>query len=208
MLGVAAIAAGPAFGEAAAAPVLDQSYVDPPENVLAFISDPVSGFRRVQTFTAGLSGEMSVVEAVGAFEPTMTLDVLATSGGVPTDVILASAGLNSFAGNVARFDLQGLAVTAGDVLGLELVGTEVIGPWFGRDPGGYPDGGDFFLNPPAGFDAFTPSGLDMFFRVFVDVPAPAPVSLLAVGGLMLLLARRAGTATTGRRLAGEDARVA
>lgn len=189
MLGIAMAAGLLHGGELAAAPVLDQSYVDPPENVLAFISDPLAGFRRVQTFTAGLSGDLRIVETVGAFELSLTLNIVSTSAGVPSNVILASADLASFADNVARFELSGFKITAGDVLGLELVGADIIGPWFGRDPGGYPDGGDFFLNPVAGFDSFTPTPFDMFFRIFVDVPEPTTLSLLVVGGLMLLVLR-------------------
>ena len=134
---------------------LDQSYT-PVNNtgLIVELSQTVT-----QTFTVGASGNLTRVEVEVAKKPTppapasdLFLDILGTTGGLPSGPVLAS---HTFAvGDVPTaftflgFDLAGLgiAVTAGDVLAIRLTasvdGFTGIDPyaWRGDAPGVMPRG--------------------------------------------------------------------
>ena len=137
-----------------------------------------SDFRRAQTFTAGLSGFLDIVELEVENFASGTLNILATSAGVPTGTILGSSSIFTSRDNFRRFDLSalGLAVNPGDVLALELVGS---GRWVGSSTNVYNGGSDFFLNPSFGINSFTANTADLNFRTFVSdrlvTPEPEPI---------------------------------
>ncbi len=160
-------------------------------------------FRRVQTFTVGVSGTLVEIDtgitglqagAVG------TLNLLSTIGGVPTTTILQTSPTqtSSVVGGFLDFALS-QAVTAGEVLAYELVSLG-SNPALdidetGTTPGGYGGGSSFFLNTAGGINSFTnvfnPSfpnlDEDLNFRTFVDtgttpaVPEPSTWAMMIMG---------------------------
>lgn len=199
-------------GPASAVIVLDQEYSPDPSLspsggaiVGQDIRDTV--FKMGQTFTVGVTGVLSAIE-VRAFKDAaifenLTLDLRTPDGSLPgpASAILATAVLS--AGDIPNsitsfisFDLRGadIAVAAGDFLSFVL-----SSPSDHRDPasylitnsgaeGGY-SGGDGFLGRGPGGDTFAVTN-DLFFRTFVDIPAPAPLAIMALGVLALASARR------------------
>jgi hypothetical protein len=179
----------PLSGEATASAVLDQSYLAL-DNVGIFGSsqnDP--SFRRAQTFTVGLTGTLTEIDvAVSSAHrgTSATLNLLATSGGTPTSILLTSPTVNTapLVGDFMVF-LFSQAVTAGEVLAFELVSSaafQIEMP--GSSPGTYSGGSDYFLNTVV--NNFTADNLDAGFQTFVDtnisaVPEPSTWAMMILG---------------------------
>jgi hypothetical protein len=177
-----------------ATPVLDQEHWTSPSAAVAASFD---NFRRAMSFTAGLDGLLVRVEVRTISTPTTgsTLALLPTTGGVPDSAPVAIGAYAGTVGDVSTYDFAGFAQSAGQVLAIELVDSGTSWLSTGDD---YAGGEEFSWFPPAGQTGFTPSGLDLFFRSFVEAtPAaiPAPAGVLALG-LLALLALRHKTVTT------------
>jgi hypothetical protein len=170
-----------------AALVLDQEYLL--NNAFAEFSNGM-GFRRAETFTVGVAGILSEVDIFTDVTATFTgFNILSTSAGVPTTTVVAVGTLSSQSGGEAAFSVS-LPVSIGEVLAIEpMTPAGTPGLWLAEDPGSYPGGGDFFINPVFGIDSFTPSGFADDFRTFVGVPEPGTLACLGAG-LVLLLGRR------------------
>ena len=158
--------------------VLDQVYYDPPATVSVELSAANTSLR-VQTFTVGIAGTLDhvdIFQSAGS-DPPASVRILATSGGVPTNTVVATSNLVSLAGDGwTSFDLlgAGLTVAIGDVLAIEPIRSGYH-CWLGGYPGGYAAGSSYFINPRLGFPDWTPQGFDLFFRTFVEEDMPVPV---------------------------------
>lgn len=199
-----------------AAPILDQEY-----NPAVVNSGLGIGSRdRAQTFTVGLSGQLTGVELLmERFSNSigdLTVEIRSTAGGVPgnssgavlatTTVSQSLMSLGTGSGSNATFvaaDLTaaGLFVNAGDVLAIALSGNPSgeFG-WFGGSDNGYAGGSTYWRFPgdPNNWSAFS-LDREQGFRTFVDaseiseVPAPGAIGILGLG-LMAVFAtsRRRG----------------
>jgi len=175
-------------------PVLDQAF-QPVEEVRAFYLSESPLW--AQTFTVGLTGTMTYVDAY-VEKVAYTTDPLRyaiatysgggvgsllTQGAVDTSVIFPSFAW-------LRFDTHDLAVTQGDTLALVLWANEAIAPyvWKGSTIGGYA-GGELLTGD---FDTFKGTGYDAGFRTYVSesVPEPSVLALFGLGSLAAGLARR------------------
>lgn len=198
-----------------AAPILDQSQP---------LYDATSGFLGyvqtfAQTFTVGISGQLSGVSVTMRSSGPVELRLLGTSAGVPTFTVLASA-LATPTSNDAPvyfdFTSNNFNVAVGDIFAIQPWTTESNGsavasqivanvggypyPWpAGPDP--YTGGEYFFYDPGAGINQWTPfvdylEGQDAFradmtFSTFVTpVPEPSAMLLVASGLAGMALARR------------------
>jgi hypothetical protein len=153
-----------------------------------------SGFRRAETFTVGVAGTLSEVDIfTDVTAPFIGFNIVSTSAGVPTTTVVATGTLSSQSDGVAAFSVS-LPVSIGEVLAIEpITPGGAPGLWLAENPGTYPGGGDFVINPPDGVINFTASGIADDFRTFVAVATgvPEPGSLACLGtGLALLLALR------------------
>jgi hypothetical protein len=173
---------------ALAAPTLDQSFTAT-GNEGATSSTANPGFRRAQTFTVGIAGTLISVGVGISDSNNYKIELLSTSGGVPTDTILDTGVFNSYSGGYSFFDTS-FAVSVGDVLAIEpicLSGPSCDGPnWEGLGTSnGYDGGTAFFINTKLGDNSFTEEGLDEDFKTFVDVPTstgvPEPMTWSLLG---------------------------
>ena len=170
-------------------------------STIALLTVPSGAFRRAQTFTAGLSGDLARIDVLlssvfgtrNLVPGDVLLQVLDTVGGVPISTVLASnhSAVNSVDG-WRTFELTTpIRVESGRILAIELIyPTEQGGfGWRGQQPGThYQPGGDFFLNVSAGVPSFTLNpDADNFFRTFVDT-APTPEPTTVVLALMVIAA--------------------
>ncbi len=187
---------------ATATPVLDQSYTASTGSPTG-ITDG-SGFQRAMTFTVGIGGDLTSVE-VAVTGGTLSLDILSTSGGVPTETVLATGTFESVSGGFSVFSTS-LSVTAGEVLALEPICGDTSCSndlWAASVPNTYAGGQSFLVSPAAGINSFesefaatgTSRGED--FQTFVNpsttsVPEPLTVSLFGAGlvGIAALGTRR------------------
>ena len=143
-----------------------------------------------QTFTVGITGQLDSISIIAASGgPPMALNLLLTSGGLPTSLILASA---TIAGTKAGpplwttfdFSSSNVIVTFGEVLAFEPIETGSFGQAVGEEFTGTGDG-----SVPVGPDPY--SGGAMFYRQFpcpgMSCPPPTegawvPVPMLNPGG--------------------------
>jgi hypothetical protein len=168
-------------------------------------SDSSTTFRRAQTFTVGVTGTLIEVD-VASFSSSAVgfLNLLSTSGGVPS-TILQSTSIQSLVSDNGFLDFSvSLGVTAGEVLAFEYVDHSSGATLDGTSPGQYSGGQDYFLNTNANVNSFTSTGafeggapLDEGFRTFVDdgvsaVPEPSTwaMMLLGFGGFGFMAYRR------------------
>lgn len=174
-----------------AAPVLDQAHWTSPS---AFVAASFGDFRRAMSFTAGLDGALLRIEIRTASTPAAgsPLALLGTSGGVPGGAPLALGTHEGSIGDVASYGFAGFVQNAGQVLAIDLLGS---GTSWVASGDLYAGGEEFSWFPPAGQTGFTPSGIDLLLRSFVEPAAiPAPAGVLALG-LLALLALRHKTVT-------------
>ena len=87
-----------------AATILDQQYLITDGLTAGFTGGGFPGFRRVQTFTVGVTGTLSEVD-IFVLGDTFTGFNLSTSGGVPTTVIGTETSLSATSG-VAVFSIH------------------------------------------------------------------------------------------------------
>ncbi|HEX5051804.1 MAG TPA: hypothetical protein VFZ65_08540 [Planctomycetota bacterium] len=165
---------------AAQSACLDQSYVPAAltNGLEVTANQPVT-----QTFTVGRTGQLVQVEISrinhhnGVSGNPLQIDIVATDAtGTPTTTSLASvtvppAGISNAIGPL-RIDLSafGVAVTAGQVLGLALTSPNAPGTpsyaWWGEAPGGSYANGQVFIQGTLGLSVW-----DLAFQTWVSVPA-------------------------------------
>ena len=203
--------------------LLDQE-VDIPEFIGTRTTGQVEkGYTRAQTFTVGIAGQLSRIDLEIAYITTipptrgLNLEVRTTTGGVPTNTVLATVLLP--AASVppsptelhdpypfASFDVSsaGLVVSPGEQLAIVLT-TESESPSFygwhandiNQDPGqlvAYDGGVQFFFlgeNPdPGDWNKLDDEFSDLGFRTYVAIiPEPSTLAL-ATCALLGLVGRR------------------
>jgi PEP-CTERM motif len=165
--------------------ILDQS--SPIGSAEFSASSDSFSFRRAQTFTVGVTGTLVEVDVASFTSSTMGfLNLLSTSGGVPS-TILQSTSIQSLVNDNGFLDFSvSLDVTAGEVLAFEYVDHSSGVALDGTGPGQYSGGQGFFLNPDANVNSFAGSGFDEGFRTFVDngvsaVPEPSTWAMMILG---------------------------
>lgn len=172
-------------------------------------------FRRGQTFTVGLNGELDRVEVkIGQFSslpptgnPMMSLYSAPTGipsaflGSVSTDKANVPVDNDVYLGNFVAFDVKLLhiSVQAGDVLGI-VMDTEMVDDlyfWMDKENDPYPRGAAVsqFGNGP-----WTPDSLiypdlgeqDRAFKTYVnEIPEPTTIVLATLTGLAWAMRRKA-----------------
>jgi hypothetical protein len=177
---------------AAAVQQLDQ-YYDGPTGLGADVS-----FRyRAQTFTVGLTGQLTRIEANVWGTGSSVFEIWNTTAGVPATIPgtpLASGTINFNGNGFFGVDISpaNLHVNSGDVLAIVQIGANVTSTaqWQGQDPGPYTGGTAFttLSGDPSG--AWVPLTFDFGFKTFVTVPEPgSALLLLAACGAFSVCAR-------------------
>jgi hypothetical protein len=199
----------------AKADLLDQSYTGP------FVGGTVvnSSVDKAQTFTVGITGELSRVSLSifqnGLETEPLLFDLRTTAGGFPiqsnsgpgvlAEITLPAAGIlpvPSFVDiNLTAFDIP---VSDGEVLALVLrSNADSIAPGHGYEwstgfTNLYPRGESFFRTPGNGWSVNSIAA-SQGFETFVDVvPEPSGLMLLIIGGFLGLM-RACAMNRTGRR---------
>lgn len=199
-------------GPANATPVLDQEYS--PDPAVPPVGSAIVGhdirntiFNMGQTFTVGVTGILAAIEIrvrkdAAIFED-LTLDLRTPNGSLPglaaatlATAVLSAGDIPDTVFSFVSFDISGagIDVTAGDFLSFVL-----SSPTQHRSPasyviansgaeGGY-SGGDGFLAHYQDGNNFTINS-DLFFRTFVEVPAPGALAILGLGVFCIAATRR------------------
>jgi hypothetical protein len=189
----------PGAARAQGTPDQSQTLYDLP----AIVTGPEASW--AQTFRAGLSGSLEVVDLVVDFEEVtsdspLVVELQSTSGGEPSGQVLATASIpvTMVPGGAdwAQFRLDPVVpVTAGTLYALTVRAPGVRGDsdfqwWF--EPGDpYPDGGAWAFDQPGGWSAF---GGDFAFQTYVNragvgAPGPPPDLVQRIAELKALLDR-------------------
>ena len=182
------------MSSASAAPVVDQSNWEAANGYYGPTSDFSSTTREVQTFTAGLSGLLTGLDAAVARDTASlsAIRILSTTAGLPATV-LGTLALSISQGPGDFFvDLTslGVQVVANTTYAYEFQGSGSL-EWMAT--GSYAGGANLYQSGNAG--AWTDSGNDARFRTHVDagagsvtvnpVPLPPTLALVVLGlGLM------------------------
>jgi len=181
---------------ARAATLLDQSYLV--SNLQSTFTSP-GGFRVAETFTVGIAGTLSEIDVFLAFQGGLLtgMNILSTSGGVPTSTVLGTGTFQSIDASGKAVFTASLSVTVGEVLAIEPTANISFAGWSGHFPSTYA-GGQQFVDAGSGFAAtdFIGNSVASDFQTFVttpsDTPLPTALPLFAtgLGGLSWLGWRR------------------
>jgi hypothetical protein len=197
---------------ALAAPVLDQSVTYPASGGISAYSiyeTPTNEYVLAQTFTAGISGQLTAV-GLGLFDKAtenLTVSILGTSGGLPDlAAVLASGSLTPAAVDNDPFSLETvdfssylLDVVAGEMYAIMLSSTTPFQQEYNWTRGSfdtftgddlspadpYAGGVGYFSNNGGStWTALTNFSQDFSFQTFVDpnpVPEPGSIGFLVMG---------------------------
>lgn len=206
--GVVMVLAQPAV----AAPVLDQSVTYPASGGISAYSiyeTPANQYVLAQTFTAGLSGQLTAV-SLGLFDKAtenLTVSILGTSGGLPDQTELLVSGTLSpsdvdndpFSLETVDFSSYLLDVVAGEMYAIMLSSTTPFQQEYNWTRGSfdtftgddlspadpYAGGVGYFSNNGGStWTALTNFSQDFSFQTFVDpnpVPEPGSIGFLVMG---------------------------
>jgi hypothetical protein len=196
---------------------LDQfSFLEPGNAGTAYLTTPGEVFRRAQTFTVGIEGQLDrilvefnrgVLDWDASIASQMRL--LSVNNGIP-DAILATSSARTITpydtdtvstafGTFDFFDL-GLNFNVGDVLAFEIIYDGAV-QWYENT---YAGGSDIIINPPYYYDWTAIPEIDTAFQTYMvassstAVPEPSTMSLLLAAGFAAIILQRR------RRLRGES----
>ncbi len=193
-----------------AAPTLDQHQ----ETTFGAAIGPYDGVMIGQTFTAGLSGTLALVElgfdTAASSNPTYpsTVEIRTTALGLPTDIVLGSifmpAGFTP-GWNTFDFTSQDIPMAAGTMYSIVVWNNELLGETgsptnyisFLTDPAGYPNG-QLVVRYEGAWSVFEVPGImpggDLVFRTYVEaanvVPVPGALLLTVIGSTLATRLRR------------------
>jgi hypothetical protein len=150
-------------------------------------------FRRAQTFTAGIEGNLSKIVLDFDLDqpgtpPVYSISILQTDAtGIPTDNILATVNSFSLSGNLATFDFlsSNLYLKLNSVYAFEVVGG-LIRANNSLVPGSpvaalYSGGGDYFKNSDFGINDWASNATaDLRFQTYMT-PIPLSASIVFFG---------------------------
>jgi len=173
--------------------VQDQTFTPTTINTSSQFSTSTTGttLRRAQTLTVGVAGPLTQVDIqlttppTGFTAPVFTgFDILSTTNGVPNTGAAGIIGLGTLLSQTSTQAIftTSLAVTVGEVIGIEPITSNISPSWAGQNPGSYTRGADYFAPPNS---AFLTSGAVNGFTTFVTtpsiIPLPAALPLFATG---------------------------
>jgi hypothetical protein len=199
-----AVLIGGLSAPAIAALVLDQEHVVSSGSSISGNSSTVTGFRRAQTVTAGMTGTLAQVHVQlfpgsfqgvpysDAFVNNVTgINILATLNGVPQisqDAILSTGTFLELTDDKWAVFSTSFAITEGLVFAIEPVTSIAVNAW--RTGGTYAGGSDYFVSGGSFVQPISPRSNG--FRTFIDdspvggggggvVPEPASWAMLISG---------------------------
>lgn len=187
------------FPASALADTLDQSVFD--VNQYGGFGSANTSALFGQTFTAGLTGNLTRIHIDGYTFPDFSFSVMiySVSGGFPDSLLsgttFSGVGATNFDFTTDIFFPTTIAVIAGQQYAIVIQPLRNLVLWNGSIPEIYAGGTAVFLN--SGGQWATQSGQDFYFQTYVDtnatVPEPGTLLLLGTGlaGICLKRKRRA-----------------
>ena len=138
--------------------VQDQTFTPTTINTSSQFSTSTTGttLRRAQTLTVGVAGTLTQVDIqlttppTGFTAPVFTgFDILSTTNGVPNTGAAGIIGLGTLLSQTSTQAIftTSLAVTVGEVIGIEPITSNISPSWAGQNPGSYTRGADYFAPP-------------------------------------------------------------